>query len=829
MQSNKIVVSITTINSRLHLVKKVIYNLLEQSVLPHIIHIFYSTEPFLYDKGISIKEISELYEEICINNLTSTKIIFTNTPNIGPYRKLIPALKIYKNSIIITLDDDHLNEKDFIKKYIDCYNKTNSIICSGGRRLDLKNISNYDIVLSYMMPIDVPIMHFIPEGFGGILYHTNMFDEEFINFDYKSLPELVLKNDDVYFRLYTFNKGIHICAIKLNREHLLSNNDVSLYYDYNIKLNYLMVIDQINKYININSINIIDYDVEILNTRQYIIGTGTDVKQLQYEINIKEVCNDKINLKNILNIENNLIIINIEKDTKRYDSAVEEIKKLSFDGFVHLKATYWKEKDKMKLDLIFILDFLKKFNKNIKNTEITFNDFSEINDSNINIQDGPLGCYCSHVRAMIYGYLNFKDYTIIAEDDILVSNTEKIEKYIKCIPDDWDIITLNSFPINSVYNEPYYKYINTFHSTHFYIIKNKCLPKLFESVYPIYDQIDILIANLNKELNIYNIPNTVYQKNFSTNTQNNLYAILNSPGYHNIRVFLEELNKKLLEYVSNKLSNNNVEYNINITKNIISDVIYNYIINYTNLIDYQESILPEECCNRIYELIYIIINCCVKGINVDYVTKQLLNDINYILDCFNYHDPSNNTFAYNYGSTSNTYKIINNNTNHIMKVYNNKLRWSTKNHDNSQDIYDKELNILKKLVGELKFPQLISNNNNIIISYMGTSLYENFNLPEDWKEQIIELFKILDKCNIYYPEFNLKNIVVLNKKISFIDYGLASCDSTNNNNCKIFIELLEKIVSKFEPIKHNIETIQVLYKTFINNLKLEKTYENNIF
>ena len=38
-------------------------------------------------------------------------------------------------------------------------------------------------------------------------------------------------------------------------------------------------------------------------------------------------------------------MINIEKDTIRYQSALKEFNKLSFNSFVHLKATYWKEKN----------------------------------------------------------------------------------------------------------------------------------------------------------------------------------------------------------------------------------------------------------------------------------------------------------------------------------------------------------------------------------------------------------------------------------------------------------------------------------------------------
>ncbi len=108
-----------------------------------------------------------------------------------------------------------------------------------------------------------------------------------------------------------------------------------------------------------------------------------------------------------------LLLINIEKDTERYLSTVEELKKLSINNFVHLLATYWKNKAQLTKDLNCILNYINKNN-------IQINDFSEINDSNINIEDGPLACYCSHVRALIYGFHNFENYTIICEDDCIV-------------------------------------------------------------------------------------------------------------------------------------------------------------------------------------------------------------------------------------------------------------------------------------------------------------------------------------------------------------------------------------------------------------------------
>jgi hypothetical protein len=104
---SKVVISLTTINSRIESCKKTIISLFNQTFKPHIIHIFYSNDPLFYDTGISDDIINELYNEISIINIYKINIIFTKTNNIGPYRKLIPALKIYKNEIIITIDDDH--------------------------------------------------------------------------------------------------------------------------------------------------------------------------------------------------------------------------------------------------------------------------------------------------------------------------------------------------------------------------------------------------------------------------------------------------------------------------------------------------------------------------------------------------------------------------------------------------------------------------------------------------------------------------------------------------------------------------------------------------
>ena len=554
------------------------------------------------------------------------------------------------------------------------------------------------------------------------------------------------------------------------------------------------------------------------------IATGVDAKILQYEEHAKTICTDKIDLVDILSehlfkkdLSQNCILINMEKDVVRYTTSVEELKKISLTKFVHLKGTNGKEKKYIQSDLSFILEFLKQFNSSISSTDVLIDEFSEVSDKNIYIQEGPLGCYCSHVRAMIYGYLNFEDYTLIVEDDIAITNTNNISDYIKCIPEDWDIICCNSAPKNRIYNEPYYKFVDEFHSGHFYIIKNSCLPFIFKNIYPITDQIDVLLSDLHKELNIYNIPDTVYQKNITTNTQNNLYVIFNSPHYAVVRETLNKI-EVLLNFFANKIIPHNRKRNSIIVKNIMYDVLYNYIgkkstISDMDVDDFALDHTKYSDLSEYHELRYFVdffINCAKKGIQTDEISFGLVGTMLYTLEKFSLH--TKYCKAYSFGATAHTYFV---DKKFIFKKYNEKLRWATTGHNNSQEIFAKELEILKKV----NRPQLISYSDHTITTvYCGESLYNNFKLPKNWKKQIREIFSYYDKHGIYYPEFRLQNILVLNKKITFVDFGLAEMrdNADNSENCERFISYLSILKKKFKDNKGLDRRHQLIFN-FLNN------------
>jgi GR25 family glycosyltransferase involved in LPS biosynthesis/tRNA A-37 threonylcarbamoyl transferase component Bud32 len=565
------------------------------------------------------------------------------------------------------------------------------------------------------------------------------------------------------------------------------------------------------------------------------LATGVDAKIMQYEENAINISDDTIDFPSLLDGTQTYVLINMEKDVERYKTSVEQLKKLSIQNFVHLKGTDGKNKTQLEGDLTLILQYLKLHNNDVIDNDVKINEFSEVNNTGVHLQEGPLGCYCSHLRAMIYSHMRGSDYTIIIEDDISITNTENIQKYIKQIPDDWDVICLNSRGKNVRYDEPFYKFTEEFHSNHFYIIKNSSFPEIFKWMYPMTDQVDVLLSNAYNVLNIYNISDTIYQKNIETNTQNNLETIFSSPNYSVVRDSLKR-SEELLNHFANEILPNNEERNKLIVKHIMYDVLYNYIL--TNGVNNEPAPSVEDYIfdnpyegkwryKMLVKFIGFFLQCSKKGIDPKIVGQSLANVCLYTLYKFSelhdvdttesYLSSASDIRAYSFGSTAHTYRV---GDDWLIKRYNRRLRWATDGHDHSKTIMNKELEILGKLKNIKSVPKLIDHAGmDIIMEYRGESLYDDFNLPIDWKEQITNIFSELTENGIFYPEFRLQNILVLDGKISFVDFGMAEfrdkCDNTENLNK--FIKYLSLLEDKFKDIT-DLDVRHRLISTFLKNV-----------
>lgn len=98
---------------------------------------------------------------------------------------------------------------------------------------------------------------------------------------------------------------------------------------------------------------------------------------------------------------------------------------------------------------------------------------------------------------------------------------------------------------------------------------------------------------------------------------------------------------------------------------------------------------------------------------------------------------------------------------------------------NLETLFNYEIELLTKLKNENHFPQILSFDSStytIEETYCGLTLNELKNnnkliIPDNWKDQIIEISDSLNKNNIYHNDIAKNNVCILNNIIYLIDFG----------------------------------------------------------
>ena len=603
---------------------------------------------------------------------------------------------------------------------------------------------------------------------------------------------------------------------------------------------------------------------------------GIEIKRFQYEQNAQIRDENPINIYDVLGITEDdieVVLINLPKDTERYHQSVDEITgKLGVQQFNHLLATYWREQDALITDLTSVCQTLK----NNPNYSTQVNSYSELSDPQIRIQDGPLACYVSHVRAILWG-MNMRPtgYTLILEDDFVITNTQALADGLRGIissndnrqsdrqpdrqPDfepDWDIIFCGSISLDpELASMPWHRVTSPFHSSHAYLINNRHADRILARLYPVYDQIDVIISDSRDELVIYNIPNCVYQRDIETNTQNNLDAIFHAPNYHYLRMAIGFIRNGLTECTNKLLSDLAPESTARIVQHLMTSVIYNTITNYANwafdieLHPDTKSVIPPTVDYNLS----ILITHCVKGKSVQFICNSIQNACAKLLiglselhgmDYLIRDDAVIQLQAFNFGSTCRTYEslYVAGQPKYILKVYDPVPRWTCAGHSTAEEIFETESQILERLYTDCQInneskPLINYQLRHILMAYAGPSLYDcPTALPENWQEQITRIFTRLSAAGVYYPEFNLANICVSDDgRMLFIDFGLAKLTDPapyiNDENCRVFIELLSELMPRLQK-ETNLDEQHRLYHAFIRNNRAKQDAEGcnrNIF
>ncbi len=192
-----IIVSLTTYKKRLYDVYLAIESIMQQSMKPNRIVLWLETEL----QGKTLPRLLQLQQ------LRGLEIRYCE--DLRSYKKLIPSLKEFPNSAIITIDDDLIYAVDTIERLVTAYRDNPSFIyCCRMHRIRLNKNGSIKKYLDWeweSSSLDLSSLNFPTTG-AGTLFPPHCFNKEVFN------ENVFLSSckyaDDVWFKAMSLYNGV---------------------------------------------------------------------------------------------------------------------------------------------------------------------------------------------------------------------------------------------------------------------------------------------------------------------------------------------------------------------------------------------------------------------------------------------------------------------------------------------------------------------------------------------------------------------------------------------------------------------------------------------
>lgn len=200
----KIIASLTTFPDRINSVAITIKTIMNQTVKADEINLYLAIEQFPNKENDLPSELLKLKD-------FGLQIKFCN--DIKSYKKIIPALKEYKNDIIITFDDDIYYEKDTIETLYNSYLKN-------PKAIQANRIWHIELKENRVIPKDKSFLYWNEEnyktpsffntiiGCGGVLYPPNSLSKMVL--DEEKFKSIIPTQDDIWLWGMAVLKGTKI-------------------------------------------------------------------------------------------------------------------------------------------------------------------------------------------------------------------------------------------------------------------------------------------------------------------------------------------------------------------------------------------------------------------------------------------------------------------------------------------------------------------------------------------------------------------------------------------------------------------------------------------
>ena len=221
----RIVVSFSTLPSRVNNIPKVVNSILQNTIIPDIIYINIPKFSKRENKEYVINE--NLIDKSKMNKVKFNFI----TTDYGPVTKLYPTLlnETDPETIIICIDDDKEYDPWTIEHLLNAseYFKNSCICVSGWNYINLK---------LFALPITINIPNYVKkvnilQCYNGVLYKRKFFQEDFKN--YLNITTC-FTTDDILISKYLNFKQIEILSVPFYHKHKSIGSNTSALSNFNL-------------------------------------------------------------------------------------------------------------------------------------------------------------------------------------------------------------------------------------------------------------------------------------------------------------------------------------------------------------------------------------------------------------------------------------------------------------------------------------------------------------------------------------------------------------------------------------------------------------------
>lgn len=219
-------VSLTTIRSRLARLPAVLDSLDAQSLSPRGILLAISEEPYALDEGITLAHFPR--RVLAMAETGRLEIVFA--ANIGPYRKLLPALARHgrREHLIVTADDDTIYPPRWLELLARTYAEARCVVAHRCRAMTVQDRAFTPYRTWPRLPVSqeaygevrpeaIPLFT-LPTGVRGVLYNTRFFDDPALMERLRAAAPL---QDDLGFKAMMLARGIGTVPVRGTTPELL--------------------------------------------------------------------------------------------------------------------------------------------------------------------------------------------------------------------------------------------------------------------------------------------------------------------------------------------------------------------------------------------------------------------------------------------------------------------------------------------------------------------------------------------------------------------------------------------------------------------------------